>query len=116
MTLKYDNKHKVSNLAEKIYLKLTKIEEIKYHISKNFSLFIKKIDPYKILKKINSLTYKLKLPSNMFKIHSIISMIYLKQTKSNPFDQEIPSSTFIIVQKRKEYVVKKIIQKKNETK
>ena len=51
--MKYDIKYKISNFVDKIYLKLIKIEKIKYYISKNFSLFIKKINSYKILKKIN---------------------------------------------------------------
>ena len=84
--MKYDIKYKISNLIAKIYLKLTKIEEIKYHISKNFSLFIKKIDLYKILKKINFLTYRLKFSLNMLKIYSIIFVIHLEQAKSNSFD------------------------------
>ena len=109
MIIKYNNKYKISNLIKKIYLKLIKIKEIEYHISKSFSLFIKKVDLYKILKKINSLIYKLKLSSSISKIHSIIFMIHLKQTKSNLFNRKIFSLTFIIVQERKEYIVKKII-------
>ena len=86
MIIRYDNKHKILNLVEKMYLKLTKIEKIRYYISKSFSLFIKKIDFYKILKKINSLIYKLKLSLNMLKVYSIIFMIHLEQAKSNSFN------------------------------
>ena len=78
MMMKYNVKYKISNLVDKIYLKLVKIKEIKYHISKSFLLFIKKINPYKILKKINFLIYKLKFSLNILKIHSIIFMIHLE--------------------------------------
>ena len=97
MIIKYNNKYKISNLVEKIYLKLTKIKKIEYYILKSFSLFIKKIDLYKILKKINFLIYKLKLSLSISKIYSIIFVIHLEQTKSNLFDQKIFLLTFIIV-------------------
>ena len=69
MIIKYDIKYRISSFVEKIYLKLLKIKEIKYHISKSFSLFIKKDDFYRILKKIHFLTYKLKLSLNISKIY-----------------------------------------------
>ena len=76
--MKYNIKYKILNFIEKIYLKLIKIKEIKYHISKSFSLFIKKVDSYKILKKINFLIYKLKLSLSILRIYSIIFIIHLE--------------------------------------
>ena len=76
--MKYNIKYKISNFIKKIYLKLIKIEKIKYYISKNFSLFIKKIDFYKILKKINFLIYKLKLLLSKSKIYLIVFIIHLE--------------------------------------
>ena len=78
MIMKYNVKYKILNFVEKIYLQLIKIEEIKYHISKSFSLFIKKIDFYKILKKINFLIYKLKFSLNILRVYSIIFMIHFE--------------------------------------
>ena len=97
MIIKYDNKYKISNLVEKMYLKLTKIKKTRYYISKFFSLFIKKIDLYKILKKINFLIYKLKLSLSILRVYLIIFIIYLKQIKSNSFDQKISLLIFIII-------------------
>ena len=99
MMIKYDFKYKVLNLINNIYLKFVKIGDINYYISKTFSLFTKKIKLYKILKKINSLTYKLKLSLNIIKIYLIISVIYLKQTKFNLFNRDIFSLISIITQK-----------------
>ena len=86
MIIKYNIKYKISNFIEKIYLKLIKIEDIKYYISKNFSLFIKKINFYKFLKKVNFLAYKLKLSLNILKVYLIIFVIHFEQTKLDLFN------------------------------
>ena len=78
MMIKYNIKYEISNFVDKIYLKLIKIEEIKYHISKSFLLFIKKINFYKISKKINFLIYKLKFSLSISRIYLIIFIIYLE--------------------------------------
>ena len=67
--MKYDVKYEISKFIKKIYLKLIKIENIIYYILKSFSLFIKKIDFHKILKKVNLLTYKLKLAFNISRFY-----------------------------------------------
>ena len=67
--MKYDIKYEISKFIKKIYLKLIKIENIIYYILKSFSLFIKKIDFHKILKKVNFLTYKLKLAFNISRFY-----------------------------------------------
>ena len=54
------------------------MKKINYYIFKNLFLFIKKIELYKILKKINNFIYKLKLLLNIFQIYSIIFIIYFK--------------------------------------
>ena len=97
MTIKYDVKYRISNLIENVYLKFVKTNNINYYIFKIFSLFMKRVRLYKILEKINSLTYKLKLFSNMIKIYSIIFVIYLKQIKFNLFNRDIFSFISIII-------------------
>ena len=57
MIIQYDAKHKSSNLSESVYLKMRKTDSSDYHLLKSFSLSIKKIDSFKILTRINDLTY-----------------------------------------------------------
>ena len=56
---------------------MIRIDTSEYYLFETFNLFIKKINSFKILKKIKSLVYKLKL-STFIKIHSIILIIHLK--------------------------------------
>ena len=76
--IKYNIKYRTFNLIRNIYFKLIKIKNIDYYISKKNLLFIKKVSLYKFFKKINTLIYKLKFLSNIFKIYLIILIIYLK--------------------------------------
>lgn len=108
--VRYDIKHKIPDLAESAYLKLAKIEKAGYYISKNSSLFIKKVGPYKILKKISNLAYKLELSSSISRVHPVISVIHLEQAKSDSFEREIPPPALIIFQGREEYVIEKIVR------
>lgn len=111
MTVRYDSKYRISDLTEEIYLKLAKIEDADYYISKSFSLFIKKIGPYKIVKKISPLIYRLELLLSISRVYSIIFVIYLKQIKPDSFNRKIPSLTSIIFQEYEEYIVEKIIRR-----
>ena len=67
-----------------MYIKLIKIKKSKYYIFQISFLFVKKIELFRILRKISDLTYKLKL-LNIIKIHDIIFIVYLKQIKLNSF-------------------------------
>ena len=49
--IKYDIKHKISNLINNIYLRFVKMSDINYYIFKIFSLFTKRVELYKIIKK-----------------------------------------------------------------
>ena len=51
MILIFDKKHRSSRFENSVYFKLTKIENVEYHIFKTFSLSINKIEFYKIKKK-----------------------------------------------------------------
>ena len=114
MSMLYDAKHRSSNLTGKIYIKIAKQNHFNYHISKFSSLTIKKLNSFRIIRKIENLAYKLKLSINM-KIHSVISVIYLKQTKKNDFDKKNSTnliSDFIIVNDKSQYAVEKLLRKK----
>ena len=118
MSMLYDVKHRSSNLTDKIYIKIAKQNHFDYHISEFSSLTIKKLNSFRIIRKIENLAYELKLSINM-KIHSIISVIHLKQTKKNDFDKKNSInliSDFIIVNDKLQYVVERLFRKKIKNK
>lgn len=77
---------------------------------KSTSLSIKKIESFKIRRKINDLVYELEL-SKYIKIHNVIFVIYLKQTSLNALFRNILSSSFIKYEDDKLYIIKYIIRK-----
>ena len=116
MIIQFDKKHRSSKLKKQVYVKLAKIEQMKYHVSLFNFLIIKKLDFYSIKKKISSLTYEIALSSTMH-IHSIISMIHLKQVRTDSFEREISKITFhelIIIDDHEKYVMKKILKTKKK--
>ena len=110
MTIIYDNKHRTSNLHDSIFLKMIKVSEIDYHILDNSFLSIKKIDSFKIKKKINDLTYQLKL-SKIMRIHDVIFIMYFEHFYFDFFDRAISSSLIIEHQEDKLYVIQKILRR-----
>ena len=106
ITLIFDNKHKLSKFINFVYLKLTKIDRFNYYVSNFLFIFVKKIELFRIIKRINVFAYKLELFKN-FRIYNIISIIYFEQITSNFFVKNIFSSSLLIVEKNKFYVVKK---------
>ena len=111
MTIQFDKKHWLSNLQNKIYVKLIKKNQMKYHVSLSSFLTIKKLKSYSIKRKISHLIYETDL-SFIMKTHFVILMIYLKQIKKNAFDrnsfQKISRS--ILMNDHEKYVVKKIVR------
>ena len=77
MSILWNVKHCSPNLVDKIYIKIAKQSHFDYHISEFSSLTVKKLNSFRIFRKIKNLTYELELSINM-KIHSVISVIHLK--------------------------------------
>ena len=116
MTVFFDKKHKVFEFIDSTYIKLIKVETSKYHMLQVFSFSTKKIDFFRILKKMNELTYKLKL-SNFMKIHDTIFVIHLKSSKSNSYVKLIFSSSSIVIENNEKlYVIEKILRRKTQSK
>ena len=114
MTILFDVKHKSLDLSEKVYLKLAKTEKSKYHLSRTSFLSIRKLKSYKILKQVFSLTYELNLSSSM-KIHFVISIIHLEQTKKNKFERTISKILATFLENDEEiFVIEKILRNKVE--
>ena len=110
MIIIYNSKHRTSNLHNSIFLKMIKMSEIDYHILDSSFLSIKKIDSFKIKKKINDLTYQLKL-FDIMRIHDVIFIVHLEQAHLDFFDRAISSLSVIEHQEDKLYVVQKILKR-----
>ncbi len=118
MTMIFDVKHKFFRLERKIFVKMTKSEKSEYHVLNQSSLFSKKLRSFKIVRKMNSLAYELKL-SDFMKNHSIISVIHLKQIKKNSFERTIFTISSSLIENDEEvFVIEKILKKRtlNDTK
>ena len=68
---------------------------------------------FRIFKRVNNLTYKLKL-LKFFRIYNVIFVIYLKQIILNFFARTISLSLLLIIENNELYVIKKILQKNNK--
>ena len=111
----FDNKYRFSNFFDFVYLKLAKIERFKYYISYSSFIFVKKVDFFRIFKRVENFAYKLELFKN-FKIHNVVFVIYLKQVFSNFFVKNISLLFFLLVKSKELYIMKKILRKKQRGK
>ena len=117
MILIFDKKHRSSRFENSMYFKLTKIENIEYHIFKTFSLSIKKIELFKIKKKISDLTYQL----NFFWLYKSNARHNVDDTFKTNLSKFFQSWDFVVIchQLRKRRFVcdkKNSTQKETETK
>ena len=113
MTVYFNQHHWSVKLKNQIYIKIVWEMNHEYKILRSLSLFIKKIESFKILKKIDHLIYHLNL-SLFMKIHSVILIVHLEQACFDSFQWEIPSASSILMKSEKHWVVKKILAKQNQ--
>ena len=73
----FDDKYRVFNLIDFVYLKLTKIDRSKYHVFDFSFIFVKKIELFRILKRVNDLIYRFEL-FNFFRIHDVVFVIHFE--------------------------------------
>ena len=107
----FDDKHRVFNLIDFVYLKLTKIDRSKYHVFDFSFIFVKKIELFRILKRVSDLIYRFEL-FKFFRIYDVVFVIYLEQTT---FDSFFKNISFFFNDKRKESLRnKKNIKKKQQ--
>ena len=116
----FNQHHIFSELKNHVFINVVQSEsdKKKYQISNSSKLFSLKKELFSIKQKMSNLTYKLKLSAS-WKIHSVVSVIYLEQTysESSIFDHQLSSS--VIMNKHEEYQIKKILkcqinEKKNQ--
>jgi DNA polymerase III delta prime subunit len=113
MTIIFDVKHKSFRFERKMFLKMTKLKKSEYHVLNQSSLSSKKLRSFKIIRKMSSLAYELKL-SDFMKNHSIISVIHLKQAKKNSFKRIVfTTSSSLTENDEKMFVIEKILKKKS---
>ena len=91
MIIQFDKSHKLFDLINKIYIKMIKTNHVKYNISKSTFLTVKKIKSFIIKCKISFFVYEFYFSFTM-KIHSMISMMHLKQIKKIHFKRKIQFS------------------------
>ena len=104
----FDDKHRVFNLIDFVYLKLTKIDRSKYYVFDFLFIFVKKIELFRILKHVNELVYRFEL-FKFFRIHDVVFVIHFEQTTFDSFFKNI--SFFFMIKEKKIYVIKKILKK-----
>ena len=114
MIIQFDKSHKSFDLINKIYIKMTKTDHVEYSIPKSTFLTTKKIESFIIKRKVSFFAYELDFSSTM-KIHSMISMIHLKQIKKNSFQKKnsafkTSKSESIVIQNTSQYVIERVIR------
>ncbi len=84
-----------------------------YHVLNQSFLSSKKLKSFKIIRKMSSLAYELKL-SDFMKNHSIISVIHLKQAKKDSFERTVlTTSSSLTENDEKMFVIEKILKKRS---
>jgi len=93
---------------------MIKIKEIKYYLSlRSSSLNAKKIESFKIIRKIEDLTYKLELLSHI-KIHNVIFVKHLEQANYDALQRDVSQSPSIQHRNEKLYIIERIVRRKRK--
>ena len=90
---------------------MMRTENVDYHFFNSLNLSIKKIEFFRIKRKVNDLTYELKFSKHM-RIYNVISIVYLKQTHFDDHERNILILDSIKHDEKELYVIDRII--KNE--
>ena len=116
----YDRRHASLFLKEKSWTYLRMHHEYFISLFKNMTAkwFQRRIDSFKIIKKIDNLTYRLQLSAH-WKIHSVVSVQQLESTPNEPdpynrIPYDNPSSIFVKRdnENEKSYEIEKLINKR----
>ncbi len=114
ITILYDAKHRELDLHDNVYIKMIKIKKIKYYLSlRSSSLSAKKIESFKIIRKIEDLTYKLELLSHI-KIHNVIFVKHLEQANYDALQRDVSQSPSIQHRNEKLYIIERIVRRKRK--
>jgi len=114
MTILYDAKHRELDLHDSAYIKMIKIEKIEYYLlARSSSLSAKKIESFKIIRKVEDLTYELKLLSHI-KIHNVIFVKHLEQVNYDALQRDVSQLSSIQHKNEKLYVIERIVRRKRK--
>ena len=83
---------------------MMRTENVNYYLFNNLNFSIEKIKFFRIKRKVNDLTYELKLSKHMH-IHNVISIIHLKQTHFDDHERNISILDLIKHDEKKLYVI-----------
>lgn len=117
MIILFDKKHKSFDITNKSIWKWRQSNNQIIRFLKQILLSRKNWN-HSSLKKINSLIYEFNFLFKM-KMHSIISIIHLKQAKKDFYEKKVAifkifDSESILIQKKPHYVIKKILNEKSK--
>ncbi|XP_021641927.2 uncharacterized protein LOC110636478 [Hevea brasiliensis] len=71
------------DFGDKVFLKVSPWKKV-FRIGKKGKWSLRFIDPYKIIKRMGPIVYRLALPSELDKIHNIFLVSMLRRYKSDP--------------------------------
>nr|GFD30865.1 putative reverse transcriptase domain-containing protein [Tanacetum cinerariifolium] len=66
------------HIGDRVMLKVSRWKDV-VHFSKRGKLNLKYVGPFKVLKKVGSVTYKLKLPQELSRVHNTFHVSNLKK-------------------------------------
>ena len=109
MFIYFDVNHISVELCERVYLRVVHKVKSEYKLSDSSILSLLHADSFNIIEQVSSLAYRLNLLSQWHLIHSVISVIHLKQTLENSYNRQLSSPPPDLVNKNELHVMKKII-------
>ncbi len=114
MAILHDAKHREPILHGSAYIRMVKIGEIEYHLSaRSSSLSAKKVESFKIIRKIGDLAYELELPSHI-KIHNVIFVKHLEQANHDALQRDVPQSPSIQHKGEELYVIERVVRRERK--
>ena len=84
-----------------------------YRLPGSNTLSLIRQGPFKIIRKVGKLAYKLDLPSHI-KIHPVISIAHLEPATEDPYNRKHPKPGPILVGGEDQYTVSKVVDHKKQ--
>ena len=104
----YDANHTAKEMISHVYIRMVKGTNRGYRLPGGSSLSVLKQEPFKVLRKVGRLAYKLELPPHI-KIHPVISIIHLEPVLPDTYNRPRPKPGPILVGDKEEFMVEKIV-------
>lgn len=111
----YDSRHQAIFFKKEDLINLRLYREYRVLIITSKKIGPQLVRPFKILKRINRLIYRLELPANI-RIHNVVSIAHLKSTTDptkDPYRRRRLSVLAVMVEGEEEYEVEKLLRKRS---